>query len=207
MESAVRRVRASSRPEIVDAPTPPHPYRPPAPVIRRPDSWTDRWAAGDHDRWLRISVVVLAVMVVAAGLALIVSLAGDGGHIASPPPTIVTTAPPAHHGTGRGSGPGTTTGSTTTSTSVAATPGGPPVISVLSPSTGAAGQAITITGANFLSSDGHIVASFNGEAASTSCPAQNTCMVTVPPSNGSSTAQVIVTTAAGASNAVLFSYG
>jgi hypothetical protein len=64
---------------------------------------------------------------------------------------------------------------------------------------------MTITGANFLSSNGQIVATFNGRVATTSCPAQNTCTVTVPPSTAPS-AQVVITTAGGASNAVTFDY-
>jgi hypothetical protein len=42
--------------------------------------------------------------------------------------------------------------------------------------------------------------------APTSCPAQNTCTITVPPGTTPS-AQVVITTAAGASNAVTFTYG
>jgi hypothetical protein len=41
--------------------------------------------------------------------------------------------------------------------------------------------------------------------APTSCPAQNTCTVTVPSSNAPS-AQVVITTAGGASNAETFTY-
>ena len=59
---------------------------------------------------------------------------------------------------------------------------------------------------NFLSSSGQIVATFNGQVAPTSCPAQNTCTVTVPPSTSPS-AQVVITTARGTSNAVTFTYG
>ena len=61
-------------------------------------------------------------------------------------------------------------------------------------------------GANFLSSSGQIVAMFNGQVAPTSCPAQNTCTVTVPPSPGAATVQVTITTAGGTSNAVKFVY-
>jgi hypothetical protein len=85
-------------------------------------------------------------------------------------------------------------------------PSGPPVISSLSPASGAAGQSITIAGSNFLSTSGQIVATFNGQVAPTSCPAQNTCTVTVPPSTASS-AQVVITTAGGSSNAMTFTYG
>jgi len=81
-----------------------------------------------------------------------------------------------------------------------------PVISSITPSSGSAGERIQITGANLLSSNGQIVATFNGQAAPTSCPAQNTCTVTVPPQSGSSSAQVSITTASGTSNAVTFTY-
>ena len=75
------------------------------------------------------------------------------------------------------------------------------------PSSGSAGESIQVAGTNFLSSDGQIVATFNGQVAPTSCPAPNTCTVTVPPQSGSSSAQVSITTASGTSNAVTFTYG
>jgi hypothetical protein len=80
------------------------------------------------------------------------------------------------------------------------------VISALSPASGAAGQGIQVAGANFLSSDGQIVASFNGQVAPTSCPAQNVCTVTVPPMSAPGFALVTITTAVGTSNAVTFTY-
>jgi hypothetical protein len=80
------------------------------------------------------------------------------------------------------------------------------VISSIVPASGTAGQTITIGGANFLSLDGRIAATFNGQTAATSCPAQNTCTVTVPHSSGSQSAQVTITTASGTSNAVTFTY-
>jgi hypothetical protein len=49
------------------------------------------------------------------------------------------------------------------------------------------------------------VATFNGQVAPTSCPAQNTCTVTVPTSSAPS-AQVVITTAGGESNAQTFTY-
>ena len=101
--------------------------------------------------------------------------------------------------------PTTSTPTTSTSTTVAVAPAGPPVISSLSPASGSAGQSVTVSGANFLSTSGQIVATFNGQVAPTSCPAQNTCTVTVPPSSAPS-AQVVITTAGGASNAQTFTY-
>jgi hypothetical protein len=80
------------------------------------------------------------------------------------------------------------------------------VIASLSPASGAVGQGIQVDGANFLSSNGQILATFNGQVAPTDCPAANTCTVTVPPMGGSPSVQVIITTASGASNAVTFTY-
>ena len=73
------------------------------------------------------------------------------------------------------------------------------------PSSGSAGQSVTVAGANFLSTSGQIVATFNGQVAPTSCPAQNTCTITVP-SSTSPSAQVVITTSGGTSNAVTFTY-
>ena len=207
MESAVRRVRASNTVASPDAPTPPDPYRPPAPTVtparRRDGVWT-RWTAGGSDRWLVGAVIAAAVAVVVLAVALILSLQGGSTRVATPPVSTVAASGGGHH---HARNPPATSSTTTTSTTIAATPGGPPVIDSLSPSSGAAGQTITITGANFLSSDGHIVAAFNGQVAPTACPTQNTCTVTGPPSNGAPSAQVTVSTASGASNAVLFTYG
>ena len=177
--------------------------------MRRPDGVWTRWTGARSDRWLLGAVAVAAVAVVALAVALILSLQGGSTRVATPP--VATVAPsggghhPAHNTPGTASSTTTSTTSTTPTT-IAATPGGPPVIDSLSPSSGAAGQTITITGANFMSPDGHIVAAFNGQIAPTSCPAQNTCTVTVPPSNGAPSAQVTITTAVGASNTVSFTY-
>ena len=81
------------------------------------------------------------------------------------------------------------------------------MISSLSPSTGTAGQAVQVSGANFLSPDGHIVATFNGQVVPTSCPAENACTPTVPSSSGATSVQVRITTAGGTSNSVTFTYG
>jgi hypothetical protein len=152
------------------------------------------------------AVAVAAVAVVVLAIALIVSLSGGGSQVAAPTGSTVPTSGTGGH---RSNHHGPTSGgaSSTTTSTLAVTPGGPPVIDSITPSSGAAGQIISIMGANFLSSDGHIVATFNGVVASTSCPAQNTCTVTVPPSDGASSAQVTITTAGGASNSVPFTYG
>ena len=129
------------------------------------------------------------------------------------PTSAQSAAPTTPHGTsgGRGGGPSTSPGiSSTTTTTTTATPpnaSGPPVIAALNPASGSAGQAIQVAGANFLSSSGQIIATFDGQVASTSCPAQNTCSVTVPPApSGSESAQVVITTAGGTSNTMTFTY-
>jgi hypothetical protein len=232
MESAVRRAREragvvtgsgpiqeDTQPVSVtlireDPPTPPVPpwSGPQPPWTGPPDApaRTDEPARREH--WLTVAVAVVAALVVIGGIALAVSSGGGGGQqAAAPPSTTPTTAhahtPPASHHPASGHHPGRSGRSTTTtSTAPPATPGGPPVIASLSPARGSAGQGIQVAGSNFLSSSGQIVANFNGQVAPTSCPAQNTCTVTVPPMNGSSSAEVTITTASGTSNAVTFTY-
>ncbi len=77
----------------------------------------------------------------------------------------------------------------------------------MNPASGMAGQAIGVSGANFLSANGQIVATFNGQVAPTSCPSPTTCSVTVPPLTQASVALVTITTSSGTSNAVHFTYG
>ena len=184
-----------------------------------------RWWDRQGERWLVGAVVAAAILVVAAAIALAASLSGSG----SAPPSPATVAAPAaiahNHGHGgnpsghRGGTPSAppstsatstpaataSTTSTTTSTPLAA-PGAAPVIAALSPASGGPGQAIQVAGANFLSTNGQIVATFNGQVAPTSCPAQNTCTITAPQMSGSSSAQVVISTASGSSNPVTFTY-
>jgi hypothetical protein len=81
------------------------------------------------------------------------------------------------------------------------------VISSLAPSSGAPGQAVQVTGANLMSSNGQIVASLGGQTAPTSCPSQTTCTVTVPASTASGPVPLTITTASGVSNVLTFTYG
>jgi hypothetical protein len=229
MESAVRRARERSgavtgsgpiqedtqpvsvTPIPVDSPTPPvPPWSGPQPPWSGPPSETARTdESARREHWLTIAVAVVAALVVIAGIALAISSGGGGQQAAAPPSTTPSTAhahtPPASHHPARGRHTGRSGGSTT-STAPPATPGGPPVIATLSPASGSAGQGIQVAGSNFLSSSGQIVATFNGQVAPTSCPAQNTCTVTVPPMSGSSSVVVTITTASGTSNAVTFTY-
>ena len=218
MESAVLRARASQGGLPPPLPPPPTPTPRHHPRVTVPTSTrTETVEPMGPDRWLIISVVVVGALVVLATIALAVSLTGTSGPTAlpastatRPAPTHAGAAPPAggsqvkgHH---RPAGTSGTTRSTSTTTPVSVAAGGPPVISSLAPSSGSAGQSVQVAGANFLSSSGQIVAAFNGQVAPTSCPAQNTCTVTVPPSAGGRSAQVTITTASGTSNAVTFTY-
>ena len=118
------------------------------------------------------------------------------------------------HGSSEGKGgrpsktPGISRTTTTTTTATPTNANGPPVIAELNPASGNAGQAIQVAGANFLSSSGQIIATFDGQVAPTSCPAQNTCSVTVPPGSVGirDAAQVVIMTAGGTSNTMTFTY-
>jgi hypothetical protein len=66
---------------------------------------------------------------------------------------------------------------------------------------------VTVSGTDFLSADGEIVAHFGGQAAATSCPSQTLCLVTVPPLSGSPrVVTVSITTEAGTSRTLTFDY-
>ena len=205
MESAVRRARESAGAPPLSRP-PPEDRHPPGPTGETaPPARPDRWLIG--------TVAVVAVLVVAAAIALIVSSSSSTAppSPAAAPSGQAPTAPTHSPSTGPRNGaapattPTTSTPTPSTTTTVAVAPAGPPVISSLSPASGSAGQSVMVSGANFLSTSGQIVATFNGQVAPTSCPAQNTCTVTVPSSNAPS-AQVVITTAGGASNAETFTY-
>jgi hypothetical protein len=203
MESAVHRARASQ-----GTPSPPGgsspPPRPPVVVPsnqpQRP-GFDDYGAGREPARWLATAVVIVAVLVVASGIALAVSTSHGSGR---PSPTATPTTHPGRTGASQathGAGPSTTTA---TAPSI---PGSPPQISSLTPASGSPGQTLTVTGSNFLSSDGSIVASFDGQVTATSCSSEAVCTVTVPPqSAGETSAQVTISTASGTSNAVAFSY-
>jgi len=85
--------------------------------------------------------------------------------------------------------------------------GGGPTILSLTPLKASFGQVVIISGANLFSADGQILAHFGSQVASTSCPTQNSCTVTVPAPSGA-TARVLVTvsTQAGTSNGLWFAY-
>lgn len=119
----------------------------------------------------------------------------------TPPPT---TTPPVS------STPSTTTPASTptTSPSSGSSPAtGIPTLSTLDPAQGSAGQQITVDGSDLFSTDGVILAHFDGAAAPISCPTMSTCTVTVPAAPASATRVLVtVVTQAGSSNGLWFTY-
>jgi hypothetical protein len=140
--------------------------------------------------------MVFAVPALVAVVAVVVVASVGSGHGAVPPPvsnhtTTTTTS--------------TTTSTTSTTTTTLPVKGSAPVISALSPSIGAAGGQVTVSGSGFLSSDGHVIVRFNGAGVPTACPNLSECVATIPA--GSGTAKVDIVTSGGASNTLTFTYG
>jgi hypothetical protein len=204
--------------------TPPPPWSTQAHPAPLPESNGARSSQGDaldrRQRQLRTLVGVLGALVVLGLIGIIV--ANVTGSSSTPPARVasnpsVTAAPPTtgsksttHHkvvtspkSTSRSSKTTQTTQSTLPST-----PGAAPVISSISPASGAAGTSITVSGANFMSSSGQIVAKFDGQVAPTSCPELSTCTVTVPtlPAGTSGSVPFTITTDSGTTSPKDFTY-
>jgi hypothetical protein len=178
MAAASRRAR-----EFGEGPDDAEPASLGADTLRTPARPRPSPRAATADAGLKAAVWIVATVLLAASVALAVSLAA-GTSTPTPSASTHTSRPagsPVAHGHGAHAG--------------------------LDPSSGTPGQGIQVSGANFLSASGQIVATFNGQVAPTECPAPNSCRVTVPPPNGAATAQVTITTASGTSNAVTFTYG
>jgi len=146
-----------------------------------------------RDRVWRAMLFALTLVVVALAAATVtLGVIRHHGTAASPP-----TSPPVRPAARAGSGTTTTTSST---------PSGPgPTITALDPSTGSAGQSVTIEGSGLFSADGQVAAHFNGQVVPTACPSQTSCTATVPAgSPGPET--VTVSTDAGTSNGLTFTY-
>jgi hypothetical protein len=170
------------------------------------------WPSSDRRREMRrVTAVIVAALLVLVTATLAVFEVTRGGSRAAPRSVTIrtTTARPA---LAPSSIPPTPLPhSTLPSASTAPTSsigGSDPVLSSLDPSSGAAGQSVVISGANFLSGDGKIIARFGGRTAPTRCSDQTSCSVTVPVLAGSpSVIPVTVTTVMGTSNALNFTYG
>lgn len=145
------------------------------------------------DAALRASVFVVGAIVVALVAWLVVAHLRGGSS-----PTAAPAA--AHHpATTHGSSPHRPSHATTTVPS-----GGRPAISSISPDRGAAGQVVTVSGANLFSPDGRVQVFFGGQGAATSCSSATTCQATVP-AGATGKVRVTVVTQAGRSNALTFS--
>ena len=84
------------------------------------------------------------------------------------------------------------------------TPAGPSLTS-LSPASGLAGTAVTITGANFGATQGASTVTFNGTAATPTTWSASSIVVPAP--SGAATGNVVVTVGGVASNGLLYTFG
>ena len=228
LSSRVAPARASQR-QVIKS----RAYRPPGFESGDPLESSSRWepahlstgaptgpGRGPHHRTRRIRVVetgIAAGLVIAAVIATVTIGLSSGSHPSAtvrtsshPTTTPVTprTAPRSTTSAPQTTVPPSTTATTAPATTLpAATSPNAPQLSSISPAAGAAGQVVTISGTNFISANGVVVASFNGQLAGTVCPVVTACTVTVP-SLGATPGNVVVTvtTAAGTSNGLAFSY-
>jgi hypothetical protein len=162
------------------------------------------------ERRLFASVLTLAFLVLLAGIALAFTLGTEQSGV----PAAPTTAS-AHSGQAASPVPGRAhrprarrvTRRAASSASLPDLGGTTPVVTSLSPSKGGPGQAVTVSGAHFMSADGQIVAEFAGVAAATDCPVQTSCTVVVPTLPGAPrSVRLTITSEAGTSSGVAFTY-
>jgi hypothetical protein len=196
-------------------PSPAHgsPHRP-GPASDVPvDLRSPAWASSDRRREMRrvTPVIVAALLLVLVTATLAVFEVTRGGSRAAPRSLTIRTSTARPALAPSSIPPTPLSHSTLPSASTAPTSsigGSDPVLSSLTPSSGAAGQSVVISGANFPSGDGEIIARFGGRMASIRCSDQTSCSVTVPVLAGSpSVITVTVTTVVGTSNALNFTYG
>lgn len=150
-----------------------------------------------RQRWWTVALVGLAVLVVGLAAATVGVSVSQHSHGSS----SSSSSSGSRHGSA-----GTSPSSTAALPQVTGTPGGPTITSV-SPSQGSPGQTVSITGTNLFSGSGQVLAYFGGVVAPTACPSESSCTATVPPPPaGSNRVEVTVTTDAGSSNGVPFTY-
>lgn len=151
-----------------------------------------------RQRWWTTALVALAVLVVGLAAATVAVSVSQHTHNSS---SSSSASSGSRHSSAR-----TSPSSTVALPQVTGTPGGPTITSV-SPSQGSPGQTVTITGTNLFSGSGQVLAYFGGVVAPTACPSESSCTATVPPAPaGSNRVDVTVTTDAGSSNGVPFTY-
>lgn len=154
--------------------------------------------------WLRVTVAVLAclLVLVLAGLILDKARPSVLSSLRNRPATKAS----GGGGTG-GPRPSTAVGGSSTSTSSTVAPGSPPRVSSIEPSSGPGGSQVTVLGSGFFSPDRRILVEFGGSPTSTSCPTSTRCLATVPAgARPGTTTGVRVQTQSGQSNAVTFTY-
>jgi IPT/TIG domain len=117
----------------------------------------------------------------------------------------------SQHGTGGHHAPNPTARTAPKNTATSSTAAqGPAVAARLasaSPASGAPGQSVAVRGTGLFSSNGQILAYFDGRDAPTSCATQTSCTVIVPDlGTVPSTVYLTVVTSSGRSNALSFAY-
>ncbi len=163
------------------------------------------------------AVTVLVLAIVITGVTLAGHTDGTARHASGPsttPPSSSVTTTTSKAVTTTSIPPTTVTTVTTettqpglTTTSVPAPLAGVPRLAAIFPTDGPVGTVISVSGANFFSPNGVVLARFNGQPAPTRCPSQALCTVTVPALVfPPSVLQLTITTASGTSNAVSFRY-
>jgi IPT/TIG domain len=138
------------------------------------------------------------------------SVPPDSPTTSSPPGSaaVGTSRPPATIGTI--SPPATTKQAVTTvpstSTTTAPPNGNTPDLVSVTPSSGQAGDQVTLSGSGFFSGSGMITVLFGQVSAGVSCPTRNVCQATVPQQPTPGPVTVTVTTDTGTSQPVTFTY-
>ncbi len=221
MAEAARRSRegadgkaGATTPPIRSPKTDPHPVAAVAPPVDE--------ARSNRERRLKASVALVGGVVVVAAISLGISSAshdrsalehrssrtGAGVTLPTRPRSAPATTGPLSTGSSPTTGPSPATASSPSTTAAPPPASGPgPVLSALAPSSGSPGQSVVVVGMGFLSSDGTVLATFDGQVAPTVCPIETSCTVTVPTmSDQPSTVPITITTTSGTSNALSFAY-
>ncbi|HTX62330.1 MAG TPA: IPT/TIG domain-containing protein [Acidimicrobiales bacterium] len=184
---------------------------------------------GPDNRRLRRALVIatigilgLAVIGLAVGLALRsqpstssknpsgttqVGRTGAGSHPAATGHTTGSTSGTKSGSSGSAPHTAPQSPTSTPSTTASPAPRGGPSLASASPDAGAPGDTVVVHGSGLFSSNGRVIAYFDGADAPTSCPSQTTCRVIVPDLGPrSSTLHLTIVTSSGRTNALTFAY-